>query len=136
MTITQKEKAALAGAAYRNKSYATTYQNRSKRQAQFTVVKQDYKRLSRAAIGRLPKLLTVLGITFRLVAGEVQILNPHRADSHFGSFSVNTKSGRWGDFAVGDARGGDVVSLVAYLRKCRQSEAAAWIRRALGGDYA
>ena len=40
--------------------------------------------------------------------------NPTRADRRPGSFSVNTRTGRWADFATGD-RGGDVVSLAAYL---------------------
>lgn len=41
-------------------------------------------------------------------------LNPTRADRSRGSFRVNMDTGRWSDFATGDA-GGDVVSLYAYL---------------------
>ncbi|MBX3631160.1 MAG: hypothetical protein KF908_14900 [Nitrosomonas sp.] len=50
-------------------------------------------------------------------------LNPKRGDSSPGSFSVNLKTGKWGDFADG-AKGNDLVSLVAYLEDCTQSEAA------------
>ena len=41
-------------------------------------------------------------------------LNPTRNDRRPGSFKINIRTGRWCDFATGD-RGGDPVSLVAYL---------------------
>ncbi len=40
-----------------------------------------------------------------------------------GSFKINIITGRWADFATQD-RGGDLVSLGAYLARCSQSEAA------------
>lgn len=40
--------------------------------------------------------------------------NPTRADARPGSFAVNLDTGRWSDFATGD-KGGDLISLVAYL---------------------
>jgi hypothetical protein len=49
--------------------------------------------------------------------------NPLRADRHRGSFKVNLRTGRWADFATGD-RGGDPVSLAAYLFGLSQTEAA------------
>ena len=49
--------------------------------------------------------------------------NPTRNDRSLGSFSVNTATGAWADFADG-AKGGDVISLYAYLRNIRQGEAA------------
>ncbi len=57
--------------------------------------------------------------------------NPTRADRRAGSFKCNTHSGKWSDFATGD-RGGDVVSLVAYLEHCGQVEAARRLAEALG----
>jgi len=45
---------------------------------------------------------------------EWKALNPTRADGKIGSFSVNLISGAWGDFACDD-KGGDLVSLYAYL---------------------
>ena len=50
-------------------------------------------------------------------------LNPKRADSQPGSFSINTKTGSWSDFATGD-KGLDLVALVAYLENCSQGQAA------------
>jgi len=40
--------------------------------------------------------------------------NPTRDDSKPGSFSVNMKTGLWGDFAMGDT-GGDIIDLYMYL---------------------
>jgi len=60
-------------------------------------------------------------------------LNPTRPDNTAGSFKVNIATGRWSDFATGDA-GGDLVSLAAYLFRLRQSEAAVSVAQALGID--
>jgi len=49
--------------------------------------------------------------------------NPCRADAHVGSFSINIETGAWSDFATGD-RGGNLVSLVAYLRNTSIADAA------------
>lgn len=57
--------------------------------------------------------------------------NPTRNDSSLGSFSVNLATGRWADFASGD-KGGDLVSLVAYLRNVGQGEAAQLLASDLG----
>lgn len=50
--------------------------------------------------------------------------NVARGDRRPGSFGVSLDSGRWNDFADDNAHGGDLVSLLAYLRSCRQVEAA------------
>ena len=57
--------------------------------------------------------------------------NPVRGDRQPGSFSINLHSGHWHDFASGD-KGGDLVSLMAYLRGCRQVDAARMIAAQLG----
>ena len=48
-----------------------------------------------------------------------------------GSFKVNRYNGRWADFATGD-KGGDPISLVAYLADVSQGEAARLLARMLG----
>lgn len=58
--------------------------------------------------------------------------NVARGDRSPGSFSINMHTGKWNDFADQDARGGDLVALLAYLRGCKQLEAAREICRALG----
>jgi hypothetical protein len=67
---------------------------------------------------------------------EYLALNPRRGDRHLGSFRINLANGRWADFALADksARGGDPISLVAYVRNIRQSEAARGLMRMLGMD--
>jgi hypothetical protein len=59
----------------------------------------------------------------RVVAGEYVVRNPKRADRRPGSFKVNLRTGRWADFATGD-KGGDLISLVAWLFDLNQVEAA------------
>ena len=61
--------------------------------------------------------------------------NPLRNDRNRGSFKVNLRTGRWGDFALGsDARGGDLVSLAGYLFNLRQADAALRVAEMLGVD--
>jgi hypothetical protein len=50
----------------------------------------------------------------KLEGHEYQALNPNRSDTRLGSFSINVHSGAWADFAD-DAKGGDLISLYAYL---------------------
>lgn len=57
--------------------------------------------------------------------------NPLRTDRNPGSFRIDIQSGKWVDFATGD-RGGDPVSLAAYLFGMSQSEAASHLRAMLG----
>ena len=59
--------------------------------------------------------------------------NPRRHDHTLGSFKINLTTGRWADFAI-DARGGDVISLAAYLADVSQVEAARGLAHMLGLD--
>lgn len=82
----------------------------------------------------LPKLESILR---RWLAGgqrkgrEYVALNPTRRDRHLGSFRINLDTGRWSDFATGD-RGGDVISLIAYIDRLRQTDAARRLAGELG----
>lgn len=58
--------------------------------------------------------------------------NTARPDQMRGSFGVSLATGKWNDFADSDAHGGDLVSLLSYLRGCRQVDAAMAIDRRLG----
>lgn len=60
--------------------------------------------------------------------------NPVRGDRKPGSFSINLHTGKWNDFASGD-KGGDLVSLLAYLRGCSQIEAARILAAQLGLQF-
>lgn len=57
--------------------------------------------------------------------------NPRRADRQLGSFKINLRTGRWADFATTD-RGGDPVSLAAFLFSLSQAEAASRLASMLG----
>ena len=83
----------------------------------------DFPAINRAALASLPALLRRWLPDGRLVGREYTALNPTRADRRPGSFRINVNSGRWADFACDD-KGGDVVSLAAYLSGSGQAEAA------------
>jgi putative DNA primase/helicase len=62
---------------------------------------------------------------------EYIVRNPRRDDQHAGSFTINYRTGVWKDFATGDA-GGDLISLVAYVRGSTQGDAARELADKLG----
>ena len=66
----------------------------------------------------------------RREGNEWVALNPRRADRSLGSFKINLDTGRWAEFATGDA-GGDAISLLAYLRGVSQAQAARMLAREL-----
>ena len=83
----------------------------------------DFDRINSAALPVLPSLLGRWLPGGRREGREWVARNPRRADRSPGSFRVNMQSGKWADFATGDA-GGDPVSLAAYLAGTGQAEAA------------
>jgi hypothetical protein len=85
-----------------------------------------------AALPRLPALAARWLPDGRLVGAEFVARNPTRADRRAGSFKINVRTGQWADFATGD-RGGDVISLAAYLFRISQFEAARRLSAMLGG---
>ncbi len=91
----------------------------------------DFGAINAAALPALPTLLRRWLPDGRQLGREYVARNPRRADKRAGSFKVNTRTGRWADFATGDA-GGDVVSLAAYLSGTGQAEAARALADMLG----
>jgi CHC2 zinc finger len=91
----------------------------------------DFRSINQAAVPALPAILARLLPGGKISGGEYVALNPTRADHRPGSFKINLRSGHWADFACGD-RGGDPVSLVAYLENVSQGEAARMLARMLG----
>lgn len=92
----------------------------------------SFEELNRAALGRFAQIMDLLGLSGGKRQGhEFLPLNPRRADHKPGSFSINTTTGAWADFAD-DARGGDLVSLAAYIRHEGNGEAARWLAEVLG----
>ena len=92
----------------------------------------DFGAVNAAALASLPALCARWFPDGRRRGQEWIARNPKRADRRPGSFKVNLETGRWADFALPDARGGDPVSLAAYLAGSSQAEAAARLAEMLG----
>ncbi len=93
----------------------------------------DFGAINQAALARLPDLLHRWLPDGRIEGAEYVARNPTRADRRLGSFKVNLDTGRWADFATGD-KGGDPISLAAYLAGISQVEAARELTVMLGLD--
>ena len=91
----------------------------------------DFRRIADAALARADAVARRWLSDGRRDGAEWISRNPTRADRKRGSFKVNLRTGKWGDFATGD-RGGDLVSLAAYLFKLSQAEAALKVADMLG----
>lgn len=93
----------------------------------------DFKRIAHAALGQSLILLSRWLPGGKVDGREYKSLNPTRSDSKVGSFAVNVDSGKWGDFASGDA-GLDLISLYAYLHGLSQLDAAKEVAAQMGMD--
>jgi hypothetical protein len=90
----------------------------------------DFAELNRAALASFPAVLARILPGGKRIGAELVALNPRRGDRHLGSFKINLNNGRWADFSSGD-KGGDPVSLVAYVANVSQGEAARLLARML-----
>ncbi|HWU02085.1 MAG TPA: hypothetical protein VN222_05035 [Novosphingobium sp.] len=91
----------------------------------------DFERINRAALAHASAVLRAMLPGGRAMGAEYVAVNPRRGDKRPGSFKVNVCTGKWADFASGDA-GGDLVSLCAYLVGVSQREAGLRLAEALG----
>ena len=91
----------------------------------------DFARINQAALAAFPAVLNRLLPRGKAMGRELVALNPNRPDRNLGSFKINRHNGKWCDFATGD-KGGDPVSLVAYLAGVNQGEAARLLAQMLG----
>jgi hypothetical protein len=91
----------------------------------------NFDDVNRAALGRLPDILARWLPGGRIEGREYVVRNPKRGDRRPGSFKVNLDTGRWADWASGD-KGGDPISLAAYLAGCSQVHAARRLAAMLG----
>ncbi len=95
---------------------------------------ETIRTIAAVALARFDSVVDWLGIGGGKLQGpEYLALNPLRSDSKPGSFTINRNTGHWGDFATGD-KGGDLVSLAAYLRSEKQGAAAVALAGFLGID--
>ena len=91
----------------------------------------DFKAIARSAVANSQILLPRWLPDGRRMGSEWLARNPTRPDRTLGSFKISLKSGRWADFATGDA-GGDLISLRAYLDGTSQRKAAISLAEELG----
>lgn len=75
----------------------------------------QWARIAEAALDRAEQLVPQWLPAGKRSGKEWFAVNPMRADSRAGSFAVCLTTGRWGDFATDDAKGGDLTGLYAYL---------------------
>ena len=112
-------------------SRRNTNTNRSGDRARKCDAALDFAAITRTTLPVLLALLLRWLPDGRREGNEYLALNPRRTDRHPGSFKVNLQTGRWSDFATGD-KGGDPISLVAYLFDTSQAEAARRLATMLG----
>ena len=93
----------------------------------------DFERVNAAALRNSDAVVRGLLPDGRRDGAEWVARNPLRNDRKPGSFKVNLLTGKWGDFATND-RGGDLVSLAAFVASLPQREAAIRLAESLGVD--
>lgn len=91
----------------------------------------NYEAIATAALNNLPDIVLRWLPDAKRVGVEAQARNPKRGDRSLGSFSVNLLTGKWADFATGE-RGGDAISLAAFLFDLPQPEAARRVAAMVG----
>ena len=97
------------------------------------LTKHDFSYINARALDHFESLLAAWLPDGKRQNSEWVARNPVRADKSAGSFSVNIRSWIWCDFA-GDERdkGGDPISLYAYLNVCSQGDAARAVAEQIG----
>lgn len=93
----------------------------------------DFARIAAVALARAPEIVGRWLPDGRREGAEWVARNPTRADLRPGSFKVNLRTGRWGDFSSGD-KGGDLVALAAYVFRLDMGEAARRVADMCGVD--
>lgn len=91
----------------------------------------DFKKINKQALNNAESVLRHFIPGGKIIRSEYVVLNPRRSDKKAGSFKINITRGCWADFATGD-RGGDLISLVAFIQDVSQSEAARLLASMLG----
>ena len=80
------------------------------------VDKQYFRQVNDAALGQFDSVMGWLGLSEgKRSGGEWLARNPKRNDTSAGSFSINTATGAWSDFALSGVNGLDLVSLTKYV---------------------
>jgi putative DNA primase/helicase len=99
------------------------------------MTKLDYKSLSQQILCGFKSIVTQWIPGGRMVGDEYIVCNPTRSDKTAGSFKIRVSTGAWGDFAGGPTdRGGDPISLYAYINRLSQHDAAVKLSEQYGSN--
>lgn len=91
-----------------------------------------FKQAAAAALARFDTVMDWLGLAGGKNSGREYLpLNPKRDDHKPGSLTIHRDKGAWMEGATGD-KGGDLVSLAAYLWDCGNGDAAERLGKQLG----
>ncbi|MDP1615473.1 MAG: hypothetical protein Q8L68_06720, partial [Methylococcales bacterium] len=93
----------------------------------------DFQHIAQTALGSARRLLNEWLPGGLWSGDEYKPRNPTRDDRKPGSFVINAKTGQWIDNATGD-RGGDLISLYAYIKFLDQKQAAIDVAAMVGVD--
>jgi hypothetical protein len=107
---------------------AATERHRTRRRRQRQI---NFAAINAAALVRLPTLLRRWLPDGKVSFGDYVAKNPRRDDKRPGSFRIGISNGKWIDFATKD-KGGDPVSLFAFLQGVGQAQAALDLARLVG----
>ncbi len=95
----------------------------------------NFDSIAHQALTRIESLLAEWLPDGKREGREYTACNPTRADNRPGSFKVNLDTGQWADFATSD-KGGDLISLYAYLNRLSNADAARLLAQRAGLDAA
>jgi len=93
--------------------------------------KIDFKYVASESLKGIERVLSYYLPGGKTKANEYFPLNPTRNDRKPGSFVINTDTGLWADFSTDD-KGGDMISLIAYIQNKTPLEAAKELSQFLG----
>lgn len=98
--------------------------------------KIDFPKLNLKLLESFDNFMVALGLDGEHRGNEFVAFNPKRNDRGLGSFSINVDTGVWADFAgdSDDAKGGDLISLAAYLYDVSQVNAAKMVIESMTGS--
>ena len=95
--------------------------------------KVNFKAINSAALRSATAILSQILPGGRREGSNYVVRNPRRNDRSPGSFKINCNTGLWADFAC-EVRGGDLISLIAYLEDISQPQAALRLANMIGFD--
>lgn len=123
-------------AAFRNSLQKAASSNRqaecSSKQTKKQAKKIDFTELNKAVQYNMPNLIYKLLPYGEARGDEWFALNPTRCDRHIGSFSINTKSWKFYDFACNEG-GHGAIALYAYVKGLSYYKAAQELQAMLEG---